>query len=183
VFFLRPVVTGSTGAITLTTSPGGNLETTTQCTSKNTGVCSAKFKFIEENNSTQSFTFTVASDGNYAGASASGTISINPKPPSTIVLELNTGGAWFTPTTALSLPRGSTLSARPKITGSGGYVLMTSNPTTNVTLVQDCTGGRTGTCSVQYQLDYGTSQTITAQVFADTSYKGASTSVTVSITG
>jgi hypothetical protein len=182
--FIRPVVAGSTGSISLTAWPSINLIDTTSCVGRS-GICRGEFKFTNTSTATQTFKFAVASDQNYNAAEVSGSIALEPKPTTSISIEYSVGGPWVPASTITQLPQGSELGVRAVVAGSGGAVTLTSNPTNNLTDVYQCSKAagvtRSGVCSALYTLNSGTSQKITFQVAGDSSFDGATANSTVTI--
>jgi hypothetical protein len=184
--FVRPVITGSTGAVSITTTPTANLIGTTTCVNR-AGVCRAEFKFTDTSLSVQTIKFTVAADQNYEAAVVSNSIDMQPKPASSIAIEFSVNGAaWVAADSINSLSDGSTLHARAIVTGSSGLVTLVSEPAVNIQTVYPCSAGGSGTCAAVYLLnrDNGknTTQKITFQVAGDTNFAGTSATKTITIT-
>jgi hypothetical protein len=188
--FVRPVITGSTGGVTLTTTPTANLSNTTTCVNR-TGVCRAEFNFTDTSLGVQTFKFVVAADQNYESAEVTGSVALASKPGSSIDIEFQTSlspGVWRSASQLGALPRGTELQAKVVQTGSAGKITSQSNPTTNITDVYDCslvtsswTPRTGGACWITYKLSVGNSQQVSFQVAEDAFYLGASVVKTITI--
>ena len=75
---IRRVITGSTGLVTLTGTPSGNVASISECVGSNPGACEVLLNFTDSSLGAQTIIFNVAADLNYNTVSATATITITP---------------------------------------------------------------------------------------------------------
>jgi len=152
---------------------------TTPCTARNVGTCSAFFYFINADLGIQTVKFTVATDNDYNSASITDTFIVNPKPESSVVIRLPGGGA--VPTSISG--RDQSLTVVATITGSKGAVTAYTTPNINVsTLAPILCSGRNGTCGLNFLFKLTATQSIVFEVAEDVNYKGAKGTKSISVT-